>query len=121
MVAPSFQSYKMIVAEPFTKNGKLYVTVEHPNTHNHRDVRWYSDKEYAKAYGNKSKDKAEVRLTPEQKKFWKPAEVRSIEVLSTSPRILKASVAASPAVAFALVWQAYGALMQERSIINEAS
>jgi len=60
MVAPSFQSYRMIVAEPFTKNGKLYVTVEHPNTKNHRDVRWYTEAEYAKAYGraaaNKSKE-----------------------------------------------------------------
>lgn len=59
MVAPSFQSYTMVVAEPFTKNGKLYVTVEHPNTHNHRDVRWYTDAEYAKQYGsNKSKDES---------------------------------------------------------------
>lgn len=60
MVAPSFQSYKMLTAEPFTKNGKLYVTVEHPNTKNHRDVRWYTEAEYAKAYGraaaNKSKE-----------------------------------------------------------------
>ena len=50
MVAPSFQSYKFITEEPFTKNGKLYVTVEHPNTHNHRDVRWYTEAEYKKAY-----------------------------------------------------------------------
>ena len=60
MVAPSFQTYRMIVAEPFMKNGKLYVTVEHPNTKNHRDVRWYTEAEYAKAYGcaaaNKSKE-----------------------------------------------------------------
>ena len=54
MVAPSFQTYQMVVAEPFMKNGKLYVTVEHPNTHNHRDVRWYTDTEYAKAYGGKA-------------------------------------------------------------------
>ena len=56
MVAPSFQAYKVIVAEPFLKNGKLYITVEHPNTKNHRDVRWYSDAEYAKQYGNKNKE-----------------------------------------------------------------
>ena len=48
--APSFATYKRITETPFTKNGKLYVTVEHPNTHNHRDVRWYSDAEFAKAY-----------------------------------------------------------------------
>jgi len=60
MVAPSFQTYKLITETPFTKNGKQYVTVEHPNTHNHRDVRWYTEAEYAKAYGraaaNKSKE-----------------------------------------------------------------
>ena len=49
--APSFQTYRMIVAEPFMKNGKLYVTVEHPSTKNHRDVRWYSDTEYSRQYG----------------------------------------------------------------------
>lgn len=55
-VAPSFQSYKRITEEPFIKNGKYYVTVEHPNTKNHRDVRYYSDAEYAKAYGKKIVD-----------------------------------------------------------------
>lgn len=53
MVAPSFQTYKIVVAEPFTKDGRLYVTVEHPRTHNHRDVRWYTDREYARLYGKK--------------------------------------------------------------------
>ena len=51
MVAPSFQAYKMISDEPFVKNGKFYVTVEHPNTHNQRDVRWYNDAEYHRQYG----------------------------------------------------------------------
>lgn len=51
MVAPSFQTYKMITPEPFAKNGKFYVTVEHPNTHNQRDVRWYNTSEYQKQYG----------------------------------------------------------------------
>lgn len=55
-VAPSFESYKRISAEPFCKNGKMYVTVEHPNTKNKRDVRWYSDAEFAKAYGKKVGD-----------------------------------------------------------------
>ena len=49
--APSFQSYKVLSAEPFLKNGKQYITVQHPTTGNSRDVRWYSDAEYAKAYG----------------------------------------------------------------------
>ena len=49
-VAPSFEKYKRL-SEPFEKNGKMYVRVEHPNTHNARDVRWYNEFEYAKAYG----------------------------------------------------------------------
>lgn len=52
-VAPSFQNYKRISEEPFLKGAKYYVTIEHPSTHNRRDVRWYSDSEYAKAYGSK--------------------------------------------------------------------
>lgn len=51
-VAPSFESYKRL-SEPFVKNGKMYIRVEHPNTHNAREVRWYSDAEYAKNYGKK--------------------------------------------------------------------
>lgn len=51
MVAPSFQTYKMISTEPFVKGGKFYVTVEHPNTHNQRDVRWYNEIEYHRQYG----------------------------------------------------------------------
>lgn len=56
MVAPSFVDYKRISTEPFCKNGKYYVTVEHPKTGNRRDVRWYSESEYAKAYGKKLVD-----------------------------------------------------------------
>lgn len=56
MVAPSFESYKVISEEPFLKNGKLYLIVEHPKTHNQRTVRYYSDAEYAKAYGKKEID-----------------------------------------------------------------
>lgn len=62
MVAPSFQTYKMISEKPFTKGGKLYVTVEHPNTHNHRDVRWYTDSEYGKQYGKVKSEAYEQSL-----------------------------------------------------------
>lgn len=55
-VAPSFEDYKRISVEPFTKNGKYYVTVEHSKTGNRRDVRWYSESEFAKAYGKKILD-----------------------------------------------------------------
>lgn len=56
-VSPMFQkNYKRISEEPFYKNGKLYVTMEHLNTGNRRDARWYSDAEYAKSYGTKVND-----------------------------------------------------------------
>ena len=50
MLAPSYQSYK-IVSEVYQKNGKEYVNIEHPNTHNIRAARWYSEIEYNKTYG----------------------------------------------------------------------
>lgn len=53
LVAPSFQNYKIRSKEPFLVNGKLYVTVEHPNTKRPRNVRAYTESEYAKAYGKK--------------------------------------------------------------------
>lgn len=52
--APSFKDYKRL-SEPFAKNGKMYIKVEHPNTHNARDVRWYTDAEFAKNYGKQEK------------------------------------------------------------------
>lgn len=49
MLAPSYQSYK-VVSEVYQKNGKEYVNIEHPNTHNVRAARWYSEIEYNKTY-----------------------------------------------------------------------
>lgn len=49
MVAKSYQKLK-IVKEPYMANGKIYVQVEMGNGA-HKQVRWYSDKEYAKYYG----------------------------------------------------------------------
>lgn len=51
-VAPSFQSMP-IVKEIYFKNGKNYVDVKNEKTGTIRSVRWYSDIEYAKAYGKK--------------------------------------------------------------------
>ena len=51
-VAPSFQKYEMI-GEPFISSSRQYVNVKHPNTGNIRQVRWYSDIEYAKLYPEK--------------------------------------------------------------------
>lgn len=48
-VAPSYEAYKKI-DEPYLKNGKMYIHIEHPRTHNVREARWYSDKEYSKLY-----------------------------------------------------------------------
>lgn len=52
--APSFKDFKRL-SEPFCKGGKMYIKVEHPSTHNERDVRWYNDIEYAKNYGRHEK------------------------------------------------------------------
>lgn len=53
-VAPSFENFP-IVCEKYSKNGKDYIDVKNPKTGTVRSVRWYSDAEYAKAYGKKFK------------------------------------------------------------------
>ena len=47
--APSFKDFER-VCEPYTKAGRLYVDVKHPNTGNVRSVRLYTEQEFAKAY-----------------------------------------------------------------------
>ena len=49
MVAKSFQEME-IVCEPYTLTGRMYVKVKNPKTGNVRQVRWYTDSEYAKLY-----------------------------------------------------------------------
>ena len=51
MVAPSYKNYKQ-VSEPYQKNGKTYIKLEHPNTHNIREARYYTEQEYQKQYGS---------------------------------------------------------------------
>ena len=53
-VAKSFQEYNFIT-EPYEVSGKMYVRVQHPRTGNTRQVRFYSDKEYAKMYPEEKK------------------------------------------------------------------
>ena len=53
MVAKSFQSMTQ-VCEPYEKNGRMYVRVLNEKTKNEREVRWYTDAEYAKMYGEKT-------------------------------------------------------------------
>ena len=48
-VAPSFQSFEMLT-EPYEVSGKMYVRVRNPKTGTERQVRWYTDKQYAKSY-----------------------------------------------------------------------
>lgn len=55
-VSPSFSSYRVLSKEPFIKGAKRYVIVENPKTGNTREVRFFSEAEYARTYGNKTID-----------------------------------------------------------------
>lgn len=48
-VAPSFKDFER-VGEPFDKDGKQYIRVRNPKTGKERDVRYYTEKEFKKAY-----------------------------------------------------------------------
>lgn len=48
-VAKSFQSFEMLT-EPYIVSGKKYIKVRNPKTGTERQVRWYSDAEFAKLY-----------------------------------------------------------------------
>lgn len=50
MVAKSYQSMTQ-VGEPYESAGKMYVVVRNEKTGTIRQVRWYSDYEYTKLYG----------------------------------------------------------------------
>ena len=50
MVAKSFQSMTQI-GEPYVSAGKMYVQVKNEKTGTLRQVRWYTESEYAKMYG----------------------------------------------------------------------
>lgn len=56
MVAKSFQSMTQI-GEPYMSSGRMYVQVKNEKTGATRQVRWYTEAEYAKMYGEKSADK----------------------------------------------------------------
>lgn len=62
MVAKSFQSMT-IINEPYMVNGKMYVQVKNEKTGNTRQVRWYTEEEYAKMY---------PEAKPVDKNFFKP-------------------------------------------------
>lgn len=59
--APSFQNFTLMT-EPFYKKDKLYIKVQNPKTKTIREVRWYSDSEYAKTYGKQEQTNGFVNL-----------------------------------------------------------
>lgn len=65
-VAKSFQALE-IVTEPYLVNGRMYVKVKNATTGALRQVRWYTDKEYAKMYPNEKKSPAEDPYYKSQK------------------------------------------------------
>lgn len=62
MVAKSFQSMKQL-DEPFCEKGKMYVNVQNEKTGTIRKVRWYTESEYVKMYGEKVNAPAKVFKT----------------------------------------------------------
>lgn len=64
-VAKSFQSMKQIT-EPYLVSGRMYVKVQNPKTGAERQVRWYTDAEYAKMYPDEAKP-AESKILRTQK------------------------------------------------------
>lgn len=63
-VAKSFQKYTLI-GEPYKKNGRQYIVIRYADGHD-REVRWYTDAEYAKLYP------AESPSTASQTKVLRP-------------------------------------------------
>lgn len=56
MIAPSFQKFD-ILGEPYDKNGKMYIDVRNPKTGTVRSCRWYTEKEYYRAYPVKAESR----------------------------------------------------------------
>jgi hypothetical protein len=56
MVAKSFQNMKQ-TTEPYKLNGRMYVKVLNEKTGTERQVRWYTDAEYAKMYNEPVEEK----------------------------------------------------------------
>lgn len=62
-VAPSFQKFE-ILNEPFEINSKLYVNVLNKKTNSVKQVRYYSEKEYNKLYGQKTEQESAFSKEP---------------------------------------------------------
>ena len=65
MVAKSYQGLKELSA-PYKHNGKMYITIE-TKSGNCKDVRWYTEAEYAKLYPNDKFEKAASEYYKTQK------------------------------------------------------
>lgn len=65
MVAKSFQSMTQM-CEPFVEKGRMYVNVKNEKTGTVRKVRWYTDTEYAKMYGEKVNDNPLAHIKQQQ-------------------------------------------------------
>lgn len=65
MVAKSFQNMKQL-GEPFCEKGKMYVKVQNEKSGAVRKVRWYTEAEYAKMYGEKVETPVKVFNTQKQ-------------------------------------------------------
>ena len=62
-VAKSFQSYEILTPEPYIVSGRQYVRVRNPKTGTERQVRWYSESEYAKLYPEAKENVIQVQDT----------------------------------------------------------
>lgn len=65
-VAKSFQSFEIVSEQPYIVSGRKYVMVKNPKTGAERQVRWYTDKEYAAMYPG------EAPAVQAQDAFYKP-------------------------------------------------
>ena len=64
-VAKSFQTMKQIT-EPYEVSGRMYVKVQNEKTGTTRQVRWYTDAEYAKLYPEEKKEESAVLRSQKQ-------------------------------------------------------
>jgi hypothetical protein len=62
MVAPSFQNFEQL-NEPYEVSGKMYIRVRNPKTGTERQVRWYTNAEYAKAFPSTQTKPKETEYT----------------------------------------------------------
>lgn len=65
-VAKSFQNFEFL-CDPYTVNGKQYIRVRNPKTGTERQVRWYNEIEYKKAY-----PETIAPTGPENNPYYKP-------------------------------------------------